>query len=198
MGRRRPNKRAHAPGPARLLHAPVEKLLDLPVAAKVSVNILLRLGLAGARAARQAERTQAVNHAVIDGLGHAPVLVRLQPGRHAENFLRRARVDVLIARKGFDQPRVLGHMGEHPQLDLRIVGGDQLPAGLRDERRANPQAEFIADGNVLEIRIRGRKPARARHRLIEAGVQAARGGIDVTSARRRRKWTSAWRACGTR
>ena len=51
------------------------------------------------------------------------MLVGLKTRRNAENFLRRARVDILVARKSFDQQRVFGHVRQDPKLDLRVVGG---------------------------------------------------------------------------
>ena len=166
-------RRAHAAGSARLLHQAVEIFFHLAVALKIGVDVALRLGSAGARAPRQAKRAEPVNHAVVDGLRHAAVLVVLEPGRHAEYFLRRAGVNVLVARKSFDQQRVLGKMGKHAQLNLRIVGGDHLAAGIGDKSRADPQSELIANGNVLKVGIGGREPPGARHGLVEGRVQAA-------------------------
>ena len=99
-------------------------------------------------------------------------------GRHAKDFQRRARVNVLVARESFDQQRVLGKMGEHAQLNLRIVGGDQLAAGIGDKGRADAQSELIANGNVLQVGIGGGEPPGARHGLVERSVQAAGFRLD--------------------
>ena len=43
---------------------------------------------------------ESVDHAEVDDLGDAAMLARLRKGRDAEDFLRRARMDVLAASKG--------------------------------------------------------------------------------------------------
>jgi len=99
-------------------------------------------------------------------------------GPNAENFLRGARVDVLASAEGFGEHRVGGAMRQNAQLDLRIIGGEQRPAGLGGERRANLAAQFAAHRNVLQIGVRGAEPAGGCASLIEAGVYAAGGPID--------------------
>src|SRR5438046_6393260 len=68
-------------------------------------------------------------------------------------------------------------MRQKSQLDLRIVGGEQLRAFLRDEQAANAATQLTSDWNVLQVRIVRRKPARRSRRLIECGVQAASARI---------------------
>ena len=78
-------------------------------------------------------------------------------------------------------------VGQHAQLDLRVVGRQQLPARLaRQERRANLAAALGAHRNVLQVRIVRAEPARGRHHLVERRVHAAglrmhhlRQGVDV-------------------
>ncbi len=74
-------------------------------------------------------------------------------------------------------------MREHAQLNLRVVRGDQPPAGLGDERRADAQAELVTDGNILQVGIGRGKPAGARHGLVETGVQAAGFRMDELGQR---------------
>ena len=74
---------------------------------------------------------------------------------------------------------VLRIVGEDPQLDLRVVGGQQLPARLAgDERRADFAAFLGADGDVLQVRVAGAEPARGGDDLVERRVDAARFGVD--------------------
>ena len=130
------------------------------------------------RLLRQAERREAVDDAEVDDLGGAAMLGGLRHRADAENFLRGARVDVLAGAKGFDQHGVFGKMREDAQLDLRVVGGEQRPAGFGDEGGANLAAEFGAHGDVLQIGVGGAEPAGGRAGLAEARVQAAGGGLD--------------------
>ena len=69
-------------------------------------------------------------------------------------------------------------MRQQAQLDLRIIGGQQHVSRLRNERGANSASEFGANRNILQVRIRRRKPARRGSRLPERGMQAAGRGID--------------------
>ena len=148
-------KRSHAPRGASLLHDALEAFAHARVAPEILVDVLLSLGLAGAGAGGQAKRTDAIHHAVVDCLGDAAVLVRLQGGRHSENFLRRAGMYVLVAREGLDQQRFFGDMRQHPQLDLRVICGNQLPTGLAHKGGANQHPVFIPDGDILQVRVGG-------------------------------------------
>jgi hypothetical protein len=62
-----------------------------------------------------------------------------------------AAVDVLPLFKGVDHHRVAGHVGQHPQLDLGIVGVHQHPAGPGDEGLADLAAQVAAHGDVLQV-----------------------------------------------
>ena len=54
---------------------------------------------------------------------------------------------------------IVGDLGEQPQLDLRVIGGHQLVAGIGDEGAADFAAVLGADRNVLQVRIGRRQPA---------------------------------------
>ena len=98
-------------------------------------------------------------------------------------------MDVAVVGEGPHQGRVLGEVGEHPEFNLRVVGGQKEPAGLaRHERPANLPAFVGPDGDVLEVRVGGTQPPRRRGRLVERGVHPAvvgvhegRQGIDIRS-----------------
>ena len=65
-------------------------------------------------------------------------------------------------------------MSEDPQLDLRVVGRQEQPAGLaRDERLADLAAVLGADRNILEVGVARAQPAGRRDALIERRVNAA-------------------------
>src|SRR5690606_8845321 len=85
-----------------------------------------------------------------------------------------------------EQYRVLGEVSQNPQLNLTIVGADQLESLGSDERCADTAPAFGANRNVLEVRIRGRNTTGRRHLLAPARVQTPallidepRQGIDV-------------------
>ena len=74
-------------------------------------------------------------------------------------------------------------MGEQAELDLRVIGREQDVARLGDEGGADAASKFGADGNILEIRIGGRKTAGGGSSLAEGSVQASGGGIDERGQR---------------
>ena len=76
----------------------------------------------------QAEAGNAIDDAEIDRLGPAAHFGRHVLHRHAENLRRRHGVNVEIVGKGFFQFRNIGDMRQQPQLDLAVIGADQLCA----------------------------------------------------------------------
>ena len=75
---------------------------------------------------------------------------------------------------------VAGHVGQDPELDLRVVGGDQRHVGTAgDERAPDPSTERRPDRDVLEVRIGRRQPAGRRDGLVEGRVQPAIGRDEV-------------------
>ena len=59
-------------------------------------------------------------------------------------------------------------MGEEPQLDLAVIGRDDLVALRRDEGRADLAPGFRADRDVLQVRVGRGEAARRRGREREA------------------------------
>ena len=81
--------------------------------------------------------------------------------------------------EGPDQRRVAREVGQDAQLDLRVVGRQEPPAGSPGhERLADLPAVLGADRNVLEVGVAGAEPARRRHALVERGVDPAVVGVD--------------------
>src|SRR5262249_43992678 len=69
---------------------------------------------------------------------------------------------------------VLREMREEPELDLGIVGGEELPVvGSRKEREPDLLPGFRADRDVLQVRVAGREPAGRGDGLIERGMDPA-------------------------
>src|SRR5215211_6438634 len=74
-----------------------------------------------------------------------------------------------------DETTIAGKFCEYPQLDLRIVGNDQLPS-IRITTEASPVLDRV--WHLLDVRISARKPAGRRAYLPEIRVQTFRYGID--------------------
>ena len=82
-------------------------------------------------------------------------------------------MDVLAGAKSGDQLRVAGHVGQHPQLDLGVVGRQENEAVLRDERFADAAAGLLAHRDVLQVGVgRGQPPGGRAGRMV--------GGVDTT------------------
>ena len=163
---------------ARLDLDALEKFAHPIVGAKVRVDENPCLFRRHAGVARQAKVTQAIEEPEIHDLGE-PTLIRRDLGLgDAENLGCGPGVDVLAARKRIDQYRIVRHVGEHAQLDLRIVGRYQDLAPLGDERPPDLAAELRLDGDVLEIWVLRVEAARGGHDLVEGGVNAASRGPD--------------------
>ena len=94
-----------------------------------------------------------------------------------EDAGRGLAVDVGAAREGVLEVLVARHVGQDPQLDLGVVGGEEHPIGIAgDEGAPDPPAELGPDGDVLEIRVGRGQPAGRCDRLVERRVEAAVGG----------------------
>ena len=109
----------------------VHVVADAGEALKVRLDVVARLLAADAQLVREAERRDAVDDAEVDRLGAAAHLARHVLHRHAEHFRCRHRVNVEAFGEGLLQLRNVGDVREHAQLDLRIVGRDELHARRR-------------------------------------------------------------------
>ena len=138
--------------------------LDARVQLEVGADVFLRLLAIDSEIGGQAERRLSVHDPEVDGFGVAAHLGGHHQRRNSKHFGGGARVNVLAIAKRGHQNRIARHVRQQPQLDLRIIGDDQLPALARDKRRANLAAQFGADRDVLQIRIRGRQAGRWRRR----------------------------------
>ena len=88
-------------------------------------------------------------------------------------------MNIEIVAEGFAQLLDLRDLGQETQLDLRIVGGDELMAFDGDEGAPDLAPFFAADRNILQVRLGRREPAGGRGRQCVAGVDAVGRGIDV-------------------
>ena len=99
------------------------------IAREIAIHVLLRGGALDAELAGEPECRHAVDQAEVDHLGVAPLLGIDRRGLEAENFRRGRAMDVLARGERLEQACVLRDVRHDAQLDLRIVGGDDLAAG---------------------------------------------------------------------
>ncbi len=121
--------------------------------------------------------TEAVGDPEVDHLGHR-ALAEGHLGRVlVEHERGRLAVEVGVAGEGVPEVLVARHVGQDPQLDLAVVGGDEgQVVGARHEGAPDPPAERRPDRDVLEVRVgRGQAPGRGDG-LVERGVETAVGG----------------------
>ena len=155
-----------------------DELLHAGVALEIGFDVFFRLAAGDAQLRGEAEAADAVHDAEVHGFGVAAQLRGHGHGADAEDFGRGAGVDVLAFGEGVEQDRVARHVRQQAQLDLRIVGDDELPAFARDKRGADLPSELGADGDILQIRIGRREATGGGSGLIEARVEAAAVGAD--------------------
>ena len=84
-------------------------------------------------------------------------------------------MDVVACLEGGDQARVLSQVGDAAQLDLVVVGDQQLAARRSDERGAEHPSPLGPHRDVVQVGRVGAEPAGAGHRLVEGGPDAVVG-----------------------
>ncbi len=105
---------------------------------KIAIDKNLGFLAAAAELFGQTKGAHSVNDAEVDGFGHPPHL-RSDHGRtDPENFGGGAGVDIFALVKGGQQYRVGGVMGQHPEINLGIIGGQKKMICRGDKGR--PQA----------------------------------------------------------
>ena len=79
-------------------------------------------------------------------------------------------MDILIHVVGLNQLLIPGHMGQNPQLNLRVVRVHKDTALPGHEHLPDPPPKLHAHGNVLQIGLSGADPPGGRDGLVKAGV----------------------------
>ena len=124
----------------------------------------------------QAEGPLAVDDPEIDGLGLAAHLRGHHLREETEDLGGGPGVDVLVLGKGVAEDRVAGEVGQDPEFDLGIVGGEDEAPLPGDEGPADLPPLLGPDRDVLEVRLRRGEPAGGGHRLVVGGVDPAGRG----------------------
>ena len=101
----------------------------------------------------QREGPLTVDDAEVDGLGLTPHLggdhLREQP----EHLTGSTGMDILVLTEGITEDRILREMGQHPQLDLGVVGCQNHATGRCNERLADTAAFVGTDRDILQVGI---------------------------------------------
>ncbi len=170
MERRRPSRGLDiAPFP-RLLFGGFKILFYARILLKVGRDELRRLFPRQFRGLFQSILAHAVDNAEVDRLGHPA---------HIRSYLRRLNTEesgggggmnILIAPEGLKQALVLRQMGQHPQVNLRVIGAQQEGAGRGNESLPDLPAQVAAHRDILQVRVAGGEATGSRSGLIEAGV----------------------------
>ena len=176
-------RRQHIAVLAREVLGPLHVVADAGVTLEIFGDVFLGLLLADAELVGEAEGRDAVDDAEVDRLGAPPHQRVHALHRHAEHVGGGDGVDVVAAREGLLQGRNVGDMRQQAQLDLRIVGAEQLVAGLGDEGLADLAALLAAHRNVLQVGIGRGETARGGAGHVIRGVDAAGLGIDLAHQR---------------
>ncbi len=146
---------------------------------KIGFDECRGVGLGDPEAARQAERTEAVEHAKVNRLGDPPHRRINRRLGNVEDAGGHHAVDVVVIGEGLAECGIAREMGEDSQLDLRIVGGEQRPTGRPcDERLANLPTVLGAHRDVLQVRVARAESSRGRHPLVERRVDPAVLGVN--------------------
>ncbi len=87
-------------------------------------------------------------------------------------------VDVFALAEDLFQDLLVGDVGEDPELDLAVVGGEQPVALFGDEAGADGAADLGPDRDVLQVRVGAGEAAGGGRGLVEGGVDASGLGVD--------------------
>jgi hypothetical protein len=130
----------------------------------------------------QAEVAHPVGDTVIHHLGDRALLGGDLLRGNAQHAGCGRAMDVLARRKGGLQPRVARNVGQDPELDLGVVGGEEQLPGRRHEHAPDATAQGGPNRDVLEVGVGARQPPGGRHGL---GVGRVEPPVGVHQDRQR-------------
>ena len=131
-----------------------------------------------AEALGEAEGRDTVRDAEVDHFSGAALIAVDLLGGDVEEACGGGGMDVLPGAEGFEESGILTEGGEDAELDLRVVGGEELPTVARDEGFADLPASLAADGDVLEVGVVGGEASGGGLGLAEVCVYALGDGVD--------------------
>ena len=134
----RPELRVHRAIAAGVFQGLFDESLYALVAGKVAIDIGSCFRLRNAKLRRQSKGGDAIHDSKVDGLGAIARLLVHGAGRNAEDFAGRKSVDVVVLLIGPDQKRIAAEVRQKAQLDLRVVGGEEVPVAWNCRKRMPP------------------------------------------------------------
>ncbi|CRI63432.1 hypothetical protein THIOKS11320081 [Thiocapsa sp. KS1] len=163
---------------ARLGAGALHEVFDPRIALEITIHVFLCRTPLDAELLGEPEGGHAVDKTEVDRLGRAALLPGDRLGCKAEDLGGGRAMDIEPAREGREQTLVAREMRHDPQLDLRVVGGEQEVSRLGDEGAADPATLVGADRDVLQIRVAGGEPAGRGHGLMVRGMDPAGVRVD--------------------
>ena len=128
------------------------------------------LGHRDVEALRKPVSLHAVGEAVRHHLRFRPFLDMDILGSDVEHGCGRCRVNVVAGLERPDQARILRKVSDASQLDLVVVGDQELVPLPSDKGRSENSPPLGADGNVVQVRLIRREAAGSGHGLLERGA----------------------------
>ncbi len=99
----------------------------------------------------QPEGTHAVHHPEVDGLGYTALFRGDITDIDTEKQRGSPGMDINTFAECVGKSLVPGHMGQHHQLNLGVIGGYKYISGSTLEGRSDPPAVLIPDGDILQV-----------------------------------------------
>ena len=143
------------------------------VIGKIAVNIVPGLIPADADVLRQREFGNTIDYAEVHRLGMAALQRRHLISGHAKDLTGCGGVDIHSVTERTLHGLVVRDMGQYTQLNLAVVRVHQHISGSRYEHFPDLRPKVRADGDILQVGIRRRKPPCSRHQILERCVNAA-------------------------
>ena len=156
----------------------LDEVADAGVFAEVEVDELSALLLGEVGLASDALGAKSVDDPEIEDFGDAPLVAG--DVLDAVHGACRGIVDVFAVAEGFQETGFAGHVGEDAELDLGVVGGEELPTRLvvGSEGVADSSAEGCSDRDVLDVGVVRCESSRGGSGLVKGAVDASGGRVD--------------------
>src|SRR5271157_756904 len=141
--------------------------LNAFVTLKITVDVDLGFPGRNAKFLGKAKTTYPVNNAEVYYFCGSPHLRCNPGGPDAEDFLGDPGMDVFVLRKSLQQQLISRHVGEHSQLNLRVIGRQQNEAILSNECLAYLPSFISPYRDILQVRVRTAQPSCCNDHLVE-------------------------------
>ena len=147
--------------------------------AQIALDIIPGLRHAHVDVLGKGEGRNAVHDAEIHRLGGGTLGVGHLLRRDAQHLGGGGRVDILAGEERLLHGFVAGDMGQQPQFNLGVVRVHQLVPRRRHKHLPELRPQLRADGEVLEVGLRGGEAPGGGDGVLEGGVDAPIVGDDL-------------------